>query len=123
MGLKLKEGKTFNNPYNGEITTAYLNIKQINGNDSRKDKVFTIEIYTSEDYKETGARPIHSESVTVTGDEWATWFHPEVLASADCNQNKQSYAYTLQLEHNTGTEEEPVMELVWGDWENTEDEV
>lgn len=117
MALKLKEGKTYPDPYNGDNSEAYANIKQVNGNAARKDQRFTLEIYSSQTARENDKRPIDSVSYSVSGDDWDTYFSVDAINPEGKNQYEQAYQYVLDLEENIGTEEEPEMVAVWRDWE------
>ena len=121
MGIKLKTGKTFNNPYNGLSEDCYGNVKQNNGNANQKTQMIVLEIYANDSYKETGSRPIDSYSYTINGDDWDTFFAPTSINPVDTNQYSQAYSYIMQLEENIGTEEEPEKVLVWRDWETDQE--
>lgn len=117
MALKLKTSKTIEDEYGNTYSDAYAVVDQNNGNKKRKQQHFTLETYKDQQARQDDKQPVKAQSYTVTGDEYDTYFAPSVIA-ADGDQYSQAYQYVKDLEENTGTEEEPVMEKVWKDWED-----
>ncbi len=118
MALTLKTGKTYKDPYNGDSSTCYANIKQVNGNANRKDQHVVLEIYSSEEARENGARPIDSKPHTAGGDDWETYFSVDAINPLNKNQYDRAYSYIMSLEENIGTEEEPELVKIYRDWES-----
>lgn len=113
MGLILKPGKTFSNPYDGETTEAYTNVKRIVEIDAkRKYAEFVVTTYTEKSVKDTKL-PLKTSQYMV-GMSKDGELEPEVFDlyfSDEALQNRTiyqaCYAYIATLPE-------------WEDWESDE---
>ncbi len=116
MAMILKNGEEYF--YKGiKIENPYGCIDQNNGNKRDKEQHFVFEIYSSQADRNDRSRVLESESYTVTGEDFDTWFSCEAVQN-DGDQYQRAYEYIKQLEENIGTENEPEMVLKYSKWED-----
>lgn len=109
----LKDGKTFRNPFDGEVTTAYANIKRIIEIDAkRKYAEFVVTIYTEKAVKDTKLplKTYHymvgmSKDGEAEPEIFDQYFSDEALQAQTIYQACYSYISTLPE---------------WQDWESDE---
>lgn len=74
MALQLKTSQTYPNPYDGDLTNAYANIKYVGGWDAySKTITFDLFVYRTQADRDAQKRPITNERFSITGDDYDTY--------------------------------------------------
>lgn len=128
MAIKLKEGKTYPNPYRVEpMTSVYAVINQANLN--KKHGVFhgDLEFYESKEAsKNADIRPFYTDPINLSGELYEQVLTIEALSQADCNQFSLIYNYILSikgipdLNEDGSMPDESEWPLKYGDFESDE---
>lgn len=74
MAIKLKEGKTIKDPYDGYISTAIGKANALIYRDEKKATII-VKIWKDEATMDSGAKPIITDSWDVSGDWYETYFN------------------------------------------------
>lgn len=117
MANTLKEGKEFKDPYNGLISTAYQNIKDVGFNLNNEHLRFTPETYRTETSRQEGKKPIADTTIVVDKDYFNLHIKPILITLIQA-----LYIYQLQIEKldENGDSYDPI-QYEWGDdWESDE---
>lgn len=115
MSLILKEGRTFKNPYNGNITTAYARVKATHRDTDKRLQSIHVDIFVSKHACDNKCLPIEKRDYVCALEDFDTYFAESVIKQSNVSVESQAYLYLMQLEdeNNEGV-------LVYEDWESDE---
>jgi hypothetical protein len=97
MALILKQGKTYSDPYDGSITTAYANVKKSERDVNSKRQSIDLDIYSSKQARLDKRRPVETRRIEMSSDAFDTHFSEAILSESGKSVESQAYVFLLSL--------------------------